>query len=236
MATQITDAVGAANSKGEAAKNLANDVRKIQALLKQLRISPDLPLNGKCDAKTIEAIQAAQGLFKLKQDGRVDRTGTTLKRLNGLAAAPTLAPISQVRIASGGYQVRLQSSAPPKPYQLALAFSSNPSAKLMFEPQGKDLITSTELPTLLFLIDRANLWGQTGTLKLFLLRDGKVISQSTGKTMPCPVKPYEGELTPQAIGQDTDLKIHGQWNWENSVLPWNRLQILLFLRRQVRNR
>lgn len=73
-------------SVGRGGINRAEDVRKVQQLLRQAGADPG-PVDGIAGPRTIGAILGFQQRFLTRPDGRVDPGGRTLARLNGPAAA-----------------------------------------------------------------------------------------------------------------------------------------------------
>ncbi len=214
MAVAISAAVGAKNSTGTEAPNKPADVTAIQRLLLAVRAEPEVVANGKCDDRMIEAIRAFQVLFGGTPDGRIDpggRRGSTLYHLNRIASPLALKPIARIGIEQGAFQIRLDGEPLPDYWQLWLAFANNPAAKMHVEPVGnsRDLITRDNLPTLMFLVDKAKAWGKTAMLRLFVTRGMHTVSESAGAAMACPVKPYCGTLQPDRIGAEPGLVYSG---------------------------
>ena len=75
-------------SVGRGGTNRKGDVRKIQKLLNAIFPATPLKVDGLCGDKTIRRIERFQRRFMRSPDGRVDRSGRTLRRLN--QAAPGL--------------------------------------------------------------------------------------------------------------------------------------------------
>ena len=85
MPVMITSSVG-----GKPSQNNPNDVKKIQALLTQVRCGPrpgqQVAVIGVCGQDTIEAIRRFQSFFPgAGADGRVDPGGKTRRHLDELA-------------------------------------------------------------------------------------------------------------------------------------------------------
>ena len=138
MAIVIGKAVGDKNRRGKA-DNLSADVKKIQELLKKLRVVPHIMVNGKCDDKLLKAIAEFQGMFRGGiVDSRVDPNRTTLKRLNTLADPLVLQAISLESIREGGYKIRYDTSTkedvPTSKYKVFLGLASQGQQHLSCEP------------------------------------------------------------------------------------------------------
>lgn len=70
-------------SVGSRARNLPDDVRLVQTLLRDRGVDPG-PIDGDIGRKTIAAIREFQGSFMRRPDGRVDPNGRTFRELLGL--------------------------------------------------------------------------------------------------------------------------------------------------------
>ena len=53
-----------------------------------------------------------------------------------------------------------------------------------------DIMTPRNLPDLLKIIQRRNLWGLNLELKLFVVLKGKVVTTSVPQLLACPVRPH----------------------------------------------
>lgn len=70
-------------SVGSRGRNLPDDVRLVQTLLKERGVDPG-PIDGVIGRKTIAAIREFQRFFMRRPDGRVDPNGRTFRELLGL--------------------------------------------------------------------------------------------------------------------------------------------------------
>ncbi|HYA98100.1 MAG TPA: hypothetical protein VEH49_08400, partial [Methylomirabilota bacterium] len=218
VATQIVASVG----KG--GKNLPEDLKKIQDLLREVGFDPaacspaalmsnppSVPASFPVDQGTITAIENFQRLWGAGGvDGRVDPNGTTLKRLDAAASPLFLKPIvhnSHLKVPKqGGYVVSYEGSIPPSGYQLYLSVSRGAciTSGDQFDPSSgcidvtkrpkNDLICWDNLPDLLTIIGQQGLWSSPATVALCVTRNRMVISYSNVQFMSCPIKPFAGRL------------------------------------------
>lgn len=206
-----------------------NDVKKIQALLNKIQCGPredaQVAITGTCDQDTIKAIRRFQGFFPdAVPDGRVDPGRTTLRRLNELAEPLKLHAITPKSIRDGGYKIAYSGEVPTPAYKVLLCISKavqNSAVPLSMieknicsidvsDKKKDDLIDSDNLEELLEVIRDLKLWGGRGPayVSAVVLRANKffspnlTISRSNCRTMPCPVRPYTGELRPELGEQD----------------------------------
>jgi hypothetical protein len=174
--------------------NEAADVRGIQTLLNQAYGVTRIPVTGKCDQATVDTIAEFQRLWPgAAVDSRVDPGGTTLRRLNETVAPLKLKRIDHDLIAKGGYVVAYEGEVPPSDYKVLFGVADRATIDVTGRPR-KNVIVSDNLPDLLKIIDRLDLWGRSVECRLYVARNARVISQSGPQLLSCPVRPYAGCL------------------------------------------
>jgi hypothetical protein len=183
-------------SVGERGANKPNDLIQIDGLLRQVRILGSMAVT---DRTRIEAIKRFQQIWRLQPDGRIDPNGMALRRLNETASPLKLSPtIALDKIDNGGYKISFAPKAPPKPYQTWLGVSTAPNDYLdVTECNHIDVMTRRYLMDLLKLVERRRTWApQTLSIRLFVLLDNQIVTESTPQVLPCPVQPLNGDLLP----------------------------------------
>src|SRR5688572_5319021 len=115
------------------------------------------------------------------------------------AAAPpasvTLAAITVERIAVGGYSVKFTGTVPPGA-SVHLQIGDDDTHRLDITGGYK----KDQLDDLLDVIDEADAWGTTVACKAVIVGvDGTVLAVSATTDLVCPVEPYDGALTFDAI-------------------------------------
>lgn len=200
-------------SVGEGGSNKPIDVMNVDAVLRTIGLLENITPTEQARNDAIKRFQDIWGLRNQgRVDGRIDPNGITLRKLNETAAAPKLNAIELKRIGKGGYKVSFTAAplAPP-PYALWLGVSEAPGD--YFDVTGcnpHDVMTSTNLPSLLRLIQKHHRWGQTLHVKLFVTLNSKVIATSHSRPLACPVFPHNGKLLPlQTGGNGPDLTYQG---------------------------
>lgn len=183
------------------APNVPEDVRKIQSLLNTVYGRTMVIAHGKCDIATIKAIGNFQRLWPGKVDSRVDPGGRTLRRLNETATPLKLNLIRLGRIKHGGYLISYSGKAPPSQYKVFLSLPLDINSLEITGRKQTDVMASDNLPDLLRLIDKLGLWGKNAQCRLYVKREGRIVTQSNMQSLPCPVQPYSGKLEPQ-LGED----------------------------------
>lgn len=198
MDISIRKAVGA-----KPAPNIAEDVRKIQSLLNTVYGRTGVISHGKCDAATIKAIGDFQRLWPGKVDSRVDPAGRTLRRLNETTTPLKLNKIWLGKIGYGGYLISYSGKLPPSQYKVFLGLPHDFNSLEITGRNQKDVMGSDNLPNLLKLVDKLGFWGKNAQCRLYVKRDGRVITQSNMELLACPVQPYSGKLEPKLGEGDT---------------------------------
>jgi hypothetical protein len=103
--------VAIAGSVGARGVNNSKDVVEIQKLLNKWRDSP-ISVNGICTGEifdpTVKAISEFQGMFVKNPDGRVDRGGSTLRKLNAepLVLLPQMSGFGYYSYGTGNWNER----------------------------------------------------------------------------------------------------------------------------------
>jgi hypothetical protein len=166
------------------------------------------------DPATVSAIEEFQQLWGGSVDGCVEPGRNTLERLNETKkplrlAEIKLAYLNNTGIYPCGYWIRYTGKTPPNGYQVLLSVSAAP---LVFEAgswlkaenladfmniTARDrncVICQDNLPQLLALMNKNNLWATTAIVTLLVTKGYKVISRSISAFIECPVKPYAGNL------------------------------------------
>jgi len=191
-------AINISASVGEGGKNLAADLIQIDNQLRKVGMLATGPVTPQSRVAAIKKFQEIWGIRTAgKPDGKIDPGGMTLRRLNETATPLKLNAISIGTIAYGGYGISFTVPAPPKPYQLFLGPSTVAGDYLeVTAANPKDMLTAKNQLDLLKLIQKRNAWGQTLAVKLFVVLDGTVISESTPQNLPCPVQPHTGKMLP----------------------------------------
>lgn len=207
------------------APNHPADVEKVKKLINQVfRPSWPLALNGTCDGALVMKITNIQQMLGMTPDGIIGRTGFTLKVLNGLAEPAKITRAQIGNFEKGVYDIKYTTSLPipeyPRGYSLQL---NTGSANPMVFPGGKlpsseydfgidvreqsrnDLLTDKNAEAFLDAVAKNKKWAKPCPLRLYLIREGFVVWQSDEVSIPAPVAPYEGRLTPAAIGADTSM-------------------------------
>lgn len=185
-------------SVGDGGANKPNDVLQIDGLLRKVgMLGPMSPTN----QSRAEAIRRFQEIWGIRSggrfDGKVDPNGTTLRKLNDTANPLQLHAISRDKVSKGGYKISFKPEAPPEPYKVLLGASTMPGDYLdVSDADPRDVMTAENLPGLLKVIKKANRWGGTLNVKLFVALEGKVITESAPLPLPCPVQPHNGKLLP----------------------------------------
>lgn len=191
--------VAITKSVGEGGENQPADVAQIDALLTKIGLLPPIcPL----DKVRNDAIKRFQEIYGLKDkkgafDGKIDPNGTTLKKLNATASPLTLKPITLGNIDHGAYLVSFTPAAPPPPYQLWFGVSATVGDYIdVTGAKQTDIMTKENLPALLQLINRKKAWGTPLQVRLFVVLNNKVVSQSDPQVLNCPVQPHNGKMLP----------------------------------------
>lgn len=187
-----------AKSVGEGGVNNPSDVSQVDALLNKIGLLPPIcPL----DTTRNEAIKKFQEIWGLRSrggyDGKIDPGGMTLSKLNATASPLTLNSIVLGNIDHGAYLVSFAPAAPPEPYRLW--FGVWPIANECFDVTGaktNDVMTKDNLPALLELVKHKRAWGLTLQVRLFVVLNNKVVSESNVQILNCPVQPHNGKLLP----------------------------------------
>lgn len=181
---------------GENADNAFNDTAQIDVLLQKVGLlGPFCPL----DKVRNDAIRKFQEIYNLKSngkyDGKIDPGGTTLKRLNEAASPLVLNPITPDRIDRGGYKVSFKPAAPPAPYQLRFGFSNTPGEFTdVTGCKNADVMNLARLGELLKIIKRRGSWGREVPVRLFVVLNNKLVSESAPVMLKCPVQPHNGKM------------------------------------------
>jgi len=200
------------------APNDPSDVIKVQQILNQLQITVSrIRANGLCEKSTVDAIREFQKWFGGTIDGRVDPGGKTIQRLNELSEPMGLEDIKQTHPKYGAYSIRYKTRTVPKEFRVLLLLTEQvclntfpgsnlqPNIELnsmdVTDHKKKSLLNKNNIATFMTLIDDNKLWGRTGSVRLLLIRNRKVVSISTDKSFAAPVQPYAGALTPWDIGK-----------------------------------
>lgn len=187
-----------AKSVGEKGVNQPADTAQVDAALQKIGLLPPIcPL----DNVRNDAIKRFQEIWGLRNkgvfDGTIDPGGGTLKKLNQTAEPLKLEPISLGNIDHGAYLVKFSPSAPPAPYQLRFGTSAAVTDSIdVTGAKTSDVMTKENLPKLLELIKRKQAWGTVLQMKLFVVLNNKVISESPAQPMNCPVQPHNGKMLP----------------------------------------
>ncbi len=191
-------AINISASVGEGGKNLAADLIQIDNQLRKVGMLATGPVTPQSRVAAIKKFQEIWGIRTAgKPDGKIDPGGMTHRRLNETATPLKLNAISIGTIVYGGYGISFTVPAPPKPYQLFLGPSTVAGDYLdVTAANPKDTLTAKNQLDLLKLIQKRNAWGQTLAVKLFVVLDGTVISESTPQNLPCPVQPHTGKMLP----------------------------------------
>lgn len=184
--------------------NDPTDVRNIQTLLNQAYGSDRLPVTGRCDQATVNAIAEFQRLWPgMKVDSRIDPGGATLRRLNEAVTPLKLNKIELGLIAKGGYLISYDGVVPPAGYKVLLGLTSEANSIDVTGRPKNDLMSPDNLQSLLKIINKLNLWGTKVDCRLFVKRDGNLISQSDPpQKLDCPVKPYSGALGAELLKKE----------------------------------
>jgi hypothetical protein len=191
-------AISIGASVGEGGKNLPTDVLQIDTLLRKAGILSAAPATLQSRSAAIKKIQEIFGIrTQGKFDGKIDPGGQTLRRLNETVTPLKLNAITLGKIANGGYIISFTPASPPAPYQLFLGPSTLPGDYLdVTGANPKDIMTAKNLPDLLKLIQKRNAWGQSLAIKLFVILNGTVVSESAPQNLSCPVQPHNGKMLP----------------------------------------
>jgi hypothetical protein len=207
----ITDAVGHQTrvlGKLVPAPNRADDVRKIQALLKKV-LGPSAPFfrDGVCDdamKRAISELQAACG--SLSPDGTVDKVGHTLAHLNRLANPLALKPITTCMVEHGMYTIGYATcdghALPPagKGYTLHLGFPAETNSIEVTGQPANDLLSyKHNLGKVLGIFEKLAYWAPKQVpCQLYLKYKGAVLNACTSnvQTLRAPVQPHNGRMLP----------------------------------------
>jgi hypothetical protein len=214
--TSISAAVGD-KELGKPAANKADDVKKVQALLRKVLASACPAFaDGVCDDKTKEAISTFQRLWLGTPDGTVSRGGQTLKRLDRLANPLMCKNIAMGSVANGGYVVSYATCdtgplpAAGKGHTLHLCFPNEKhSVDVTGRPPG-DLLSKDNLGLLLALFEKLDVWGTPVECRVQLRYGSDVISTSNPQTLKAPVRPHNGKMLPlDETGNGSKLTYQG---------------------------
>ena len=190
-------------SVGTGGVNRSEDVRTVQALLNKW-VNPKIAVDGRCGAKTINAIIQFQRGFMQRPDGRVDHLSLTWTKLVGAApgfpvppvaqvspSALVLRPITVVRISEGGYMIHYSGSVPAGARVLLLVGADN------FSMDITGGYKTTQLLTLLSMLDQLNAanqgkyWGNPVPCWVGGFKDGRMLpeTKSRPENLQCLVEP-----------------------------------------------
>lgn len=200
--TTISAAVGD-KSMGKPAPNKADDVKKIQSLLRKA-LGSSLPVlkDGVCDAALITAIATFQKLWGASADGTIEPPRETLKRLDRMANPLVLKPITMSRVTRGGYVIGCTGcdggALPPagKGYTLHLGFHDLENTIEVTNRAANDFLGSDNLGAVLTIFQKLNRWATPVQCQLHLKYKGVLISSSNTQTLNAPVKPHNGCMLP----------------------------------------
>lgn len=208
---------------GSKAPNHPSDVEKIKKLINKVwRPSSPLAVNGFCDGHLVMTIIQIQAVLGMVPDGIIGRTGTTLKVLNGLGDPAKITKAAIGKFEQGAYDIKYSTTMPlahyPPGFTLLLntgkanpmiweggpMISSEYDFSIDVTAEAKsDLLTDKNAGAFLDAVGRNKEWAKPCPLRLYLVREGIVIWASNEESIPAPVAPYEGRLTPAAFGSDT---------------------------------
>lgn len=156
--------------------------------------------------RRIRAIKTFQRIWKLPETGRVEPDDATLEKLNRTKRKLRLTRVKhgardklgkRKKIGTGAYLISFTPEPPPPPYQVWLGYSTAPGDYIDITGcDSQDVMTATNLAGLLKIIEKRHMWGGELDLRLFVFKNGAVISQSDSKRLPCPAVPHNGKLLP----------------------------------------
>jgi hypothetical protein len=212
--TMIGKAVGD-KSMGKPAPNSADDVRKVQHLLRTV-LGPAAPRfqDGICDQPLKTAISAFQRAWGAGGDGTIDPHGQTLKRLNRLAHPLLLQPIKLARVLQrldkgkilndgGGYAIAYRTCdngplpPPGRDYSVFLSVMDTSHGLDVTGRPAHDLLSDGNLGDLLSVFDRLGVWGGlTVPCRVLVKFRGVTITSSNVQTLQTPVMPHNGIMLP----------------------------------------
>jgi hypothetical protein len=195
----MNSTVWIADSVGKGGVNAPADVQRVNELLNSIGLLESTFANDQARDDALTRFQEIWGLHGRhgQYDGKVERDGTTLRKLNETASPHRLTYRGQKKIRSGGYLISYTPHAPPPPYRVLLGESPEPMESIdVTDAISYDVITATNLPALLKLIDRKQRWGGNLNPRLFIVLDRKLVSASDPIAIPCPVAPHRSTLLP----------------------------------------
>lgn len=199
--TILSGAVGD-KSMGKPAPNKPDDVKRIQALLKNIfgASCPALK-DGDCDANMKAAITDFQKLWPGIADSTVDKAGHTLQRLDRLANPLVLKPITICNVAHGGYTIGYTTCdggplpSAGKGFTLHLLFKDDMHS-LEVEDHPHNLLNKHNLGDVLKILEQLVCWATPVSCRLQLRYKGAAITTSSPQTFTAPVQPHNGKMLP----------------------------------------
>lgn len=202
VGTMISNAVGD-KSMGKPAANNADDVRKIQNLLKKV-LGPAAPVfkDGVCDVAMRNAIAEFQRVWGGTPDSTVDRHGQTLKHLDRLANPLVLKQVTLRLVAHGGYLIGCttcdggQLPPPGKGYTLHLGFPTEANSIEVTGRPANDLLSKDYLGKVLAIFEKLGCWAAPVQCQLYLKYKGATIGFSNTQLLTSPVQPHNGRMLP----------------------------------------
>ncbi|MDH5544981.1 MAG: hypothetical protein OEZ43_05275 [Gammaproteobacteria bacterium] len=236
------------NSVGENGVNNPRDVAIVENLLEQARVVwtgekiPRLPFTTNTPGKLLatpplrisyDTINAIRGFQKLygKDDGLIEPNKTTFNRLVSLNTPLKLKTPTLERFNNGAYKISYTGTKPPKPYRILFRIAASPPLLAIVNAQidptqvidvtdrsSKDLFSSENLPQLLALIKKQNLWGKKIPCALYVARENWPVSISNVEFLTCPVKPISGPLSPAMGEGDTGPALKYTGNGTGRIL------------------
>jgi hypothetical protein len=188
---------------GKPAPNKAEDVAKVQALLKKV-FGARAPVfkDGVCDDTLKSAIADFQKIWSPTTDGTIAPNGQTLKRLDRLANPLVLKPITLGAVKKGGYIISYETCdggpLPPagKGYSLHLGFITEANTIDVTGRSANDLLGIDNLGQVLTVFEKLVCWSSAVQCRLYLKYERGTITTSGTQILSAPVRPHNGKMIP----------------------------------------
>jgi hypothetical protein len=203
-----TDIGNIHSSVGQNGNNEAEDVRVVQGWLRAVGAQPYVEQTGLVDEATIIAIKDTQLSWRLMPSGIVTPGSLSHKQLIGMSGPIKLNRVEKTSLRNGWFKISYTGMLPPENYCMNLYLNLEiprncsyvlPENRIDISACSKENVFRNhqdKLIQFLSLIERGRLWETEAQLRVYLTRNGGVVSASNPTALPCPVKPFEGRITP----------------------------------------